>query len=133
MCKYRIIKKVNYNRYGKIYPEVYFIQVKYFLFYYDLTWWCGSDVGDCSPNRRFNNMANFPTPYYTTKKKFPNMIESINLNNLMFLSKEAALFFIEEINNQNEFCKNIKKLSKEKTTEITYVNNNSKKLNIISL
>lgn len=127
MRKYRIIKKTNYVIDKKIYDEVYFIEVKNFLFYNPLKWWPGTDINDDDWGSHYNycHLKGWPNPIHETQSKFPNVkiISSFN-NGLIFFSLDAVKFFLERVKAQDEFkteVDNLIKHKKETKEEVIYL------------
>lgn len=126
MRKYRIIKKTNYVIDKKIYDEVYFIEVKNFLFYNPLKWWPGTDINDDDWSKHYDycHLKGWPSPIHETQRKFPNVkIVSYFNNGLIFFSLDVVKFFLDRVKAQDEFMVQVDdsiKNKKETKEEVIY-------------
>lgn len=78
MKKYRIVKKQNFKFGNNIYPELYTVEMKTFMFWNYLIWYSGCDIN--SDDFWFNDLhingKSRPMPVHETEKEFGDSLKS---------------------------------------------------------
>lgn len=124
MRKYRIIKKINFTYGSTFYKEAYIIEVKRFLFYSFLNWWCGSDLSDTDfwfKDLELNGNTK-PQPFKETTKKFGNVLRYCSGTPIITNNYNAAKYFLQKVIELDEYMKNQKlEINKKENKEKTFI------------
>ena len=99
MKKYRIIKKQNFKFGNKIYPELYTVEVKTFIFWDYLIWYSGTDIS--SDEFWFNDLhvggKSRPLPIHETEKKFGDLLKSGSGTYVVSTDYDTIKFFVDKV------------------------------------
>ena len=132
MKKYRIIKKQNFKFGNKIYPELYTVEVKTFIFWDYLIWYSGTDIS--SDEFWFNDLhvggKSRPLPIHETEKKFGDLLKSGSGTYVVSTDYDTIKFFVDKVIELDKYMQDQKYFEKHnetKTVDVIYVDPEPKK------